>query len=249
MTLPYTGLRLCIDQPPGEGQTIRLTADHANYLFRVMRLGPGDRLGVFDGQGSDEWAAEVAETGRRGGTLRCLAPIRPHQPPADLWLLFAPVKKARTDFIVEKATELGAARILPVSSEFTNAGRVNRARLAAHAREAVEQCGGTHLPEVAALAPLGQVLEGWDGARRLMVCDEGRAGAPAAPPAAGDAAGPWAVLIGPEGGFSEAERARLSGMEAACPVSLGPRILRADTAAVAALALWQARFGEWAAWR
>jgi len=248
MTVPYPSIRLCVDQSPGEGQTLRLGADQANYLFRVMRLGPGDRLAVFDGHGSDEWTAEVTETGRKGGTLTCLASARPYQPPADLWLLFAPVKKARTDFIVEKATELGAARILPVATDFSNAGRVNRGRLAAHALEAVEQCGGTHLPEVAAMAPLADLLAGWDGTRRLMFCDEGLAGGAGALPRM-DQPGPWAVLIGPEGGFSEAERARLAGLPFAHPVSLGPRILRADTAVVAALTLWQARLGEWTQWR
>ena len=249
MTVPYPSIRLCVDQPPGEGQTLRLSGDQANYLFRVMRLETGARLAVFDGRGSDEWLAEVAETGRKGGTLSCLAPLRPYQPPADLWLLFAPVKKARTDFIVEKATELGIARLLPVASDFTNAGRVNRARLAAHALEAVEQCGGTHLPEVAGLAPLCDVLAAWPPERRLMFCDEGLAGAGVALPAAAADPGPWAVLIGPEGGFSEGERARLAALPVAHPVSLGPRILRADTAVVAAITLWQARLGEWAAWR
>ena len=240
-------VRLYLDQPLGAGQTLALDRDRAHYLFGVMRLVPGDRLAVFDGR-TGEWEAEVAQAGKRAGTLRCLERVKPLQTPPDLWLLFAPIKKARTDFIVEKAAELGAARVLPVTTEFTNAERVNRARLQAHAVEAAEQCSGTFVPEVAELARLDAVLRDWPVERRLMFCDEALAGQAAflAEGAAARGAEPWAILIGPEGGFSEGERARLRGMPQAVPVSLGPRVLRADTAAVAALALWQSRLGDWA---
>jgi 16S rRNA (uracil1498-N3)-methyltransferase len=214
----------------------------AHYLFNVMRLGPGDAVALFNGR-DGEWRAVVAQAGRRGGELLCEAQSAPQQDPPDLWLLFAPIRKARTDFIVEKAAELGAARILPVQTDFTNAERLRPDRLRAHAVEAAEQCGGTFVPEVADLAPLGRVLAGWDGARRILWADESLCGAAATLAAA--APGPWAVLVGPEGGFSEAERARLRGLDFVLPVSLGPRILRADTAAVAALALWQAHLGDW----
>ena len=221
-----------------EGERVALSPEQARYLFGVMRLGVGDALAVIDGR-SGEHEATVAEAGRRSGALVLGRRTRPLAPPPDLWLLFAPIKKARTDFIVEKATELGAARICPVRTDRTQSERVRTDRLRAHAIEAVEQCGGTFLPEVGELAPLGAVLDAWDPARALVFCDEALAGEASRI----DAPAPAALLIGPEGGFSPAERARLRGM--ARPVSLGPRVLRADTAAVAALALWQARWGDW----
>ena len=234
-------VRLYLGQPLAEGQTVRLSRDHANYLFNVMRLGVGARLHLFDGA-TGEYAAEVVEAGKRAGALLIGARVRPVQMPPDLWLLFAPIKKARTDFIVEKAAEMGAARILPVQTDHTNAERVRRDRLQAHAVEAAEQCGGTFVPEVGDLAPLSTVLADWPTGRHLMFCDEELAGARTT---FDGPAGAWAILIGPEGGFSDAERRRLSDMPLAHPVSLGPRILRADTAAVAALTLWQARLGDW----
>jgi 16S rRNA (uracil1498-N3)-methyltransferase len=166
--------------------------------------------------------------------------------PPDLWLLFAPIKKARTDFIVEKATEMGVARILPVQTEFTNAERIRQDRLQAHAIEAAEQCGGTFVPEVADLQRLDAVLADWPEGRRLIFADEGRAGLSLVLPdlVEGQGAG-WAILIGPEGGFSQAERERLRGLPFVTAISLGPRILRADTAAVAALTLFQASLGDW----
>jgi 16S rRNA (uracil1498-N3)-methyltransferase len=234
-------VRLYLDRELREGQTISLPREQAHYLFGVMRMRPGDALEVFDGR-TGAYAAEVAEAGKKGGTLAVGARTAPVRRPPDLWLLFAPIKKGRTDFIVEKAAELGAARICPVQTEFTNAERVRRDRLQAHAVEAAEQCGGTFVPEVADLARLSEMLAGWPAERRLMFCDEALAGTASAVP---DAAGPWAILIGPEGGFSDAERARLAALPQAHAVSLGPRVLRADTAAVAALTLWQARLGDW----
>ncbi len=198
---------------------------------------------LFNGR-QGEWRAEVAEAGRRGGTLTCIEQTGVQRHPPDLWLMFAPIKKARTDFIVEKATELGAARILPVQTDFTNAERIRQDRLLAHAVEAAEQCGGTFVPEVAELMALDQLLAGWPAERRILWCDEHLAGRPSALTDTG-AGGPWAVLIGPEGGFSDAEQARLRSMPQVVPLGLGPRILRADTAAVAALTLWQAAFGDW----
>ncbi len=164
--------------------------------------------------------------------------------PPDLWLLFAPIKKARTDFIVEKAAEMGAARILPVQTEFTNSERIRQDRLQAHAVEAAEQCGGTYVPEVADLQKLDTVLRNWPDDRHLIWCDESLVGARAGLQAA-QSADKWAILIGPEGGFSDAERSRLTALPFVTTISLGPRILRADTAAVAALTLWQATLGDW----
>ena len=235
-------VRLYVDHPLGEGQTVRLDAAQSRYLFSVMRLGPGDAVHLFNGR-AGEWRAEVGEASRRAGTLSVRWPVAGQQQPPDLWLLFAPLKKTRTDFVVEKAAELGVARIVPVITDFTNAERVRRDRLQAHVVEAIEQCGGTYVPEVAEATRLAALLDAWPPERRLMFCDEALAGPGSLPADAAGAA--WAVLIGPEGGFSDAERARLRAMPEARAVGLGPRILRADTAAVAALALWQATLGDW----
>ncbi|TCP62853.1 16S rRNA (uracil1498-N3)-methyltransferase [Rhodovulum bhavnagarense] len=239
----FTKVRLYVEQPLGEGQSVHLAREQAHYLFSVMRLVPDDTLLLFDGL-SGEWLARVAEAGKRSGTLICVSRTRPLRPPPDLWLFFAPIKKARTDFIVEKAAELGAARICPVQTDFTNAERIRRDRLQAHAVEAAEQCGGTYVPEVDDLRRLDDVLVRWPEGRQLMFCDETLAGAGQGLGEAPEGA-PWAILIGPEGGFSPTERARLRGLPFAHPVSLGPRVLRADTAAVAALTLWQLALGDW----
>ncbi len=241
-------VRLYVEHALGEGQTVPLTRDQAHYLFGVMRLGPEAELLLFNGR-NGEWLATVAEAGKRGGCLLCHRQTRPLQCPPDLWLLFAPIRKARTDFMVEKAAEMGVARILPVKSAHTNAERIRRDRLQAHAIEAAEQCGGTFVPPVGELRPLERVLAEWPEDRLIMFCDETLAGARAGLGAAvrgkGGQGGKWAILIGPEGGFSPAERARLHALPFACPVSLGPRILRADTAAVAAMTLWQSTLGDW----
>lgn len=234
-------VRLYLEHSLGQGQTVPLTQPQAHYLFGVMRLGVGAVLSVFDGQ-NGEWDARVIEAGKRKGVLQCVAQTRPQIGPPDLWLLFAPIKKARTDFIVEKAVEMGVARILPVLTDYTNSERVRLDRLQAHAVEAAEQCGAVYVPEVAAPLKLGQVLDGWDKERCLMMGDEAQAGRFA--PLTGTV-GPWAVLIGPEGGFSPAERSRLADLDYVRRVALGPRILRADTAAVAALTLWQTTYGDW----
>lgn len=242
------GVRLFIERGAGEGEMrpgerVVLPPDQSHYVAGVMRMRPGDGLAVFDGR-SGEHAAIVAEGSRRAVTIELGARTAPLRRSPDVWLLFAPIKKARTDFIVEKAAELGAARILPVRTERTQSERVRVDRLRAHAVEAAEQCGGTFVPEVAEMAPLGALLDGWDARRRLVFCDEATAGATAEAAHAMPAApAPAAVLVGPEGGFAEGERARLRGMAAVA--SLGPRILRADTAAVAALTLWQAAHGDW----
>ncbi|WP_068108844.1 16S rRNA (uracil(1498)-N(3))-methyltransferase [Tropicimonas marinistellae] len=234
-------VRLYVEQSLAEGQSVSLTREQAHYLFGVMRLGPGDDLRVFDGV-SGEYRAEISVAGKRGGSLHCIEKTRPLQVPPDLWLLFAPIKKARTDFIVEKAAEMGAARICPVQTAFTNSERIRRDRLQAHAIEAAEQCGGTFVPEVAEMQRLERVLAEWPVERRLMFCDEARVGAC---DALTGKRGPWAILIGPEGGFSDTERAQLEALPQAVAVSLGPRILRADTAAVAAMTLWQSSLGDW----
>ena len=236
-------IRLYIDHPLAAGQPVPLDQGQAHYLSGVMRQRAGDTVAVFNGR-DGEWTASIARLAKREGALTALARSAPQQDPPDLWLVFAPIKKARTDFIVEKAAEMGAARILPVQTDHTNSERIRQDRLQAHAIEAAEQCGGTFVPPVDDLVPLSRLLAGWDPARRILWADEARVGPAQA--LAGLDRGPWAILIGPEGGFSEGERRALSSHPAVVPVSLGPRILRADTAAVAALALWQAALGDWA---
>ena len=235
-------IRLFVEQPLAPGNSVALDRDQANYLFNVMRLGPGALILLFNSR-NGEFLAEVVDAGKRRGMVAVREQTKPLQMPPDLWLLFAPIKKARTDFIVEKAAEMGAARICPVTTEFTNSERIRRDKLQAHAREAAEQCGGTYVPEVGELVKLSALLDTWPEDRQLIFCDEARAGP--AETLAQAQGGKWAILIGPEGGFSEAERARLMSMPQTTPISLGPRILRADTAAVAALTLWQSALGDW----
>ena len=236
-------IRLYVEHPLGEGQGVPLDRAQAHYLFGVMRLGAGSAVALFNGT-DGEWQAEVVEAGKRRGMLACREQSAAQSNPPDLWLIFAPIKKARTDFIVEKAAEMGASAICPVQTEFTNSERIRQDRLQAHAVEASEQCGGVFVPEVKDLQKLDQMLSQWPAGRHLMFCDEALAGGSSALPS-GLAGDPWAILIGPEGGFSEAERTRLSALEFAHPVALGPRVLRADTAAVAAMTLWQTQLGDW----
>ena len=219
-----------------------MSPEIAHYLGTVMRRKPGDMLRVFNGR-DGEWLAEIADLGKRGGALICRDLLREQVAGPDLWLMFAPVKRARTDFIIEKAVEMGVARICPVFTDHTNSERVRPERMVAQVREAAEQCGRLDMPEIAAAAKLSSVLAEWDPERALIFADEGRAGAGGG--AGAIPAAPAAVLIGPEGGFSEPERRAITAISTAVPVALGPRILRADTAAVAALTMWQMAAGDW----
>lgn len=240
--LMVSKVRLFVDHPLGEGQSVPLNREQAHYLFGVMRLDEGAVLSLLNNR-DGEWDAQVAQAGKKGGILVCQAQTRPQQVPPDLWFLFAPIRKERTAFIVEKAVEMGAARIIPVQTAYTqSANRIRQDKLQAHAIEAAEQCGGTFVPPVDDLVKLDRLLADWPKDRQLMFCDERLIGDPVALP---DLPGPWAIVIGPEGGFSDAERDRLRGLPFAHPVSLGPRILRADTAAVAALTVWQQALGDW----
>jgi len=235
-------VRLFVDQPLGQEQLVPMDRDQAHYLFGVMRLAVGGEILLFDGV-NGEWRAQIVEANKRRGILKCVEQTKPLQMPPDVWLYFAPIKKARTDFIVEKAAEMGVAKICPIQTDFTNSDRIRQDRLQAHAVEAAEQCGGTYVPEVTDIQKLAKVLDAWPAERQLMFCDEALVGETGSLPGV---QGPWAIVIGPEGGFSDPERARLRGLESAHAVSLGPRILRADTAAVAALTLWQTKLGDWA---
>ncbi|KAE9632610.1 16S rRNA (uracil(1498)-N(3))-methyltransferase [Parasedimentitalea maritima] len=237
-------IRLYVEHPLGAGQSLPLDRDQAHYLFGVMRLSAGSQVLLFNGT-DGEWLADVTEAKKRAGVLTCVEQTKPLQMPPDLWLLFAPIKKARTDFIVEKAAEMGAAKILPVQTEFTNSERIRQDRLQSHAVEAAEQCGGTYVPEVGDLQKLGRLLDHWPEDRQLMFCDEAEVGNALELAAGAHGDVPWAILIGPEGGFSEVERKRLHALPYSHVVSLGPRILRADTAAVAAMTLWQQALGDW----
>jgi 16S rRNA (uracil1498-N3)-methyltransferase len=243
MTVSLPKVRLFVEAELGPGRLVEPSRDQSHYLVNVMRLGRGDSVGLFNGR-DGEWRAELTAAGR-SAALVCAERVRRQRIPPDLWLLFAPVKKARTDFIVEKATELGAARIQPVFTRFTNAERLRPDRLRAHAIEAAEQCGETHVPEVAEPLRLAALLDAWDPARRILFADETLTARPAAEALAEATHGPWAVLTGPEGGFAPEEAERLRTLPFVLPVTLGPRILRADTAAVAALTLWQSTLGDW----
>jgi 16S rRNA (uracil1498-N3)-methyltransferase len=202
-------VRLYVDQPLGPGQAVALGPEQATYLFAVMRLPVGAGVLVFNGQ-SGEWLARVEDAGKRRGLLLCLEQTRPQVSPPDLWLVFSPVKKERTNFIVEKAVELGVARVLPVTTRFTNSERWRQDKQTAHAIEAAEQCGATHVPQVDDIQPLDRLLAGWPEVRLLFWADESLArdddGADGTPVAPGT---PAAILIGPEGGFSDEEKAKL----------------------------------------
>ncbi|MDF0596467.1 16S rRNA (uracil(1498)-N(3))-methyltransferase [Psychromarinibacter halotolerans] len=234
-------VRLYVDHPLHPGQPVPLSRDQSHYLFGVMRMKEGDDLLVFNGQ-DGEFRCTVSAVHKKDGILTAVEQTRPLQMPPDLWLLFAPIKKQRTDFIVEKAAEMGAARIMPVQTDHTNSERIRQDRLQAHAVEAAEQCGGTYVPEVTDLAKLDTVLDGWPEDRQLVFCDEATVGLQQA---LSGGVGKWAILIGPEGGFSQRERDRLTSLPFVHIISLGPRILRADTAAVAAITLWQQALGDW----
>ncbi|QHQ35933.1 16S rRNA (uracil(1498)-N(3))-methyltransferase [Algicella marina] len=236
-------IRLYFDAPLCTGAEL-LLEEQAHYVSTVMRHGPGDCVEVFNGR-DGAWTARITQASKRKIACTVEKQIALQQNPPDVWLLFAPIKKARTDFIVEKAAEMGVSRICPVFTQFTNSERLRRDRLRAHAIEAAEQCGGTFVPEVAEAMKLGSLLSDWDSRRRILFCDERRNAEPAQTVLRNYTRGPWAILIGPEGGFSQEEADAMYARDFVVPVSLGPRVLRADTAAVAAIAAWQMALGDW----
>jgi 16S rRNA (uracil1498-N3)-methyltransferase len=224
-----------------EGLRVELDAAQANYLGNVLRLGEGAELLTFDGA-SGEWVARIASAGKKRMTLVIERQLRPAETIPDLWLAFAPVKRAQVDWLVEKATELGVAKLIPVVTQRTVVERVKLERLGAVAIEAAEQCGRTVLPDFAEPIILGRFLEQRDAARTLYFADE-NGGEPASRALR---AGPATILTGPEGGFTEEERNLIRSAENSIPLSLGPRILRAETAALAAVSAWMALAGDWA---
>jgi 16S rRNA (uracil1498-N3)-methyltransferase len=237
--------RLYVDAPLAAGVEIALDRPQAHYLTHVLRLKAGEAVLLFNGR-DGEWSAQFAESGKRTVLLAVTAQTRPQTKPTDLHYLFAPLKSARLDYMVQKAVEMGASRLQPVLTRHAQVARVNLERMRANAVEAAEQCGILSLPQIAEPAALPSVMAQWQAGRWLVFCDEDAAAAnPVAalqgvPPQA-----PLAVLIGPEGGFAAEERAMLLKLPQVARLALGPRILRADTAAVAALAIVQSVLGDW----
>jgi 16S rRNA (uracil1498-N3)-methyltransferase len=235
-------IRLYVPHDLAPGAQLTLDEGQSRYLSAVMRQTVGDTLAVFNGR-DGEWRASVATVGKRAVTLTALSCARPQDVGPDLDLVIALVKRGRLETIIEKAAELGARRVRLVTTERTNADHIRVERLRAIAMEAAEQTVRLDVPQIAEPVKLDRLLADWDVTRRLLFCDE-----------AGDAPtvleavttpGPWAILIGPEGGFSPGERDRLRALPYAAAATLGPRILRADTAAISALTLWQAAVGDW----
>ena len=230
--------RLFVRGALAEAERIDLDAGQANYLGNVMRLGEGAEVLLFDGR-SGEWLGRIAEAGKKRMALTVERQTREPEDIPDVWLAFAPVKRAQTDWLVEKATELGAAKLIPVMTHRTIAERVKLERLEAIAIEAAEQCGRTRLPEIVQPVSLAQLLK--EEGRTLYFADE----AGGEPVASAFSPGAATILTGPEGGFTDEERAKIRAAKDAVPISLGPRILRAETAALASLAAYMALAGDW----
>lgn len=240
--------RLHVDGALTSGVPVFAGPGPAHYLRSVLRLGADAQVRLFNGR-DGEWLARLGPVTKSRAELMPIRPLRPQTGSPDLWLAFAPVKKAAIDAIVEKATELGAARLLPVLTERTDVARVNLERLRAHAVEAAEQCERLEVPELAEPVALPKLLAGWPEGRPLIVCAEAGSARPLATVIGGlvrdgSPPGPAGLLIGPEGGFAQSELDALRDLPFVHPAGLGPRVLRADTAAVAALALWQGLAGD-----
>lgn len=240
--------RLHVEDGLAAGGQIALDRAQSNYLLNVLRMKDGDEVLLFNGR-DGEWRAALRQEGRKQASLVARERTRPQAPLADLHYLFAPLKHARLDYMVQKAVEMGAGALRPVLTRYTQSGRVNLERMRANAVEACEQCGVLAVPAIEEPVALEALLAGWqagEGARMLVFCDEGEASQnPLAALEKLSPGTPLAVLVGPEGGFSEEERVLLRAQPFVVPMPLGPRVLRADTAAVAALAVVQARLGDW----
>ncbi len=243
-TMPSKLQRLFVKSKLATGAEIDLDSSQAHYLGNVLRLSEGQQLLLFNGK-DGEWCATLDAIGKKRARAVVSQQTRIQEHGPDLHYLFAPLKRARLDYMAQKATEMGASVLRPVLTRRTIAERVKVDRLLANAVEAAEQCGILHVPEVAAPEPLAKVLERWDASRLLIFADEAAPSASPLEALAALQAGPLAVLIGPEGGFDPEERASLLAKPFVRPISLGPRVMRADTAAVAALALVNATLGDW----
>ncbi len=239
----YTLTRLYIDAPLAADADIPLPKEQVHYIANVLRMAVGADLRIFNGR-DGEWRAEISEISKRSAALLVREQLRSPAAVPDIWLCFAPVRKHRNAFILEKATELGAARLQPVQTRRTQFGKVNLSKMSAQIIEAAEQTERLCLPQLQDTLSLEALLQGWDPARVLIMADEGGDCAPALG-VLQNLPGPAAILIGPEGGFDPTERDLLRRQSYVRPVSLGPRILRADTAALSLLTLWQAAQGDW----
>jgi len=239
---PKSAPRLFVADELRAGAAVRIEGNPAHYLARVMRAAPGDIVILCDDT-TGEWAARVSDVGKRDVVLEVAEMLRPREAVPDLWLCPALLKKDRFDLILEKATELGAARVQPLLTRRCVADKLNMERARAITTEAAEQCARTALPKLNEPAKLDTLLAGWPEDRALFFADE-NGGEPAAAAFAAHS-GPAAILTGPEGGFYDAERTAIRARPAARPISLGPRILRGETAAIAALAVWMASVGDW----
>ena len=235
--------RLYVTGDLGAKVAVALDEGQAHYLLHVLRAKCGNLVSLFNGR-DGEWLAEITAAAKRGVAATCLKQTQPQAGTPDIWLAFAPVKKTPSDYLVQKATDLGASVLLPVFTRRTIVARINEERMAANAIEAAEQSGRLSVPEIRAGIGFDKLLASWPTERRLFFCDEGGDARPLAE-AARDINGPAAILTGPEGGFDPAEREALRSLPFVTPVTLGPRILRADTAALAALAIWQSVRGDW----
>lgn len=236
-------IRLFVASRLASGAAIELGQEQAHYLKNVMRLGEGDVVALFNGS-DGEYRARIDRFGKRNVSLAVEEQTRPQTPEPDFWLVFAPIKRARIDYLVEKATELGASVLVPVITRHTHVERLNLERLRAHAIEAAEQSERLTVPRIDEARALDDLIAAWQASRRIMLCDESGKAPSAAAALANQTARSWAVLIGPEGGFAETELDALRKLPFVSPVSLGPRILRADTAALAGLAVLQALRGD-----
>ena len=244
MRANYRLQRLHVTDDLAAGGTIELSRDQSHYLTSVLRMAEGARVLVFNGR-DGEFEAVLAAQGKRSVRLVLETQSRPQDPPTRLDFLFAPLKVGRLDYLVQKATEMGARTIRPVFTDHTQLHKVNEERLAANIIEAAEQCGNLAVPELLPALRLEAVLAGWDATRRLIFCDESASGNNPSAILAGIKEPDLALLIGPEGGFSDRERTQLRGLPFVTAIPLGPRILRADTAAVAAMAAVQMTIGDW----
>ena len=245
-----SGPRLYVEVELGVGREVTLSADQAHYLRNVMRLSDGDEIALFNGR-DGEWTGRLVSLGRKEGRVSLEREARQQRVEPDIWLLFAPVKRAPLDFMVQKSVELGVSRLCPVLTARTEVSRVNLARMQSTAIEAAEQCRRLTLPHIADPASLAEALTGWPADRPLLVCAEFGPVRPIARVLADlKAAAPGtirgtAILVGPEGGFTTSELDGLRKLPFVTATGLGPRILRAETAAVAALACWQSALGDW----
>lgn len=242
MSTPRT--RLYVQHDLREGASLSLESDQAHYVQHVLRHKAGESLRLFNNH-NGEWLARIDHLHKKKAELLVTEQLSAPLAVPDVWVLFAPIKYGKIDFLMQKVTELGAARIQPVMTDHTIVHRINYERLHANAVEAAQQCERTHIPEITEAVNLPQLLAEWPEDRTLIYADESGSGEPASVLYAGDKPQKWAILIGPEGGFSSAEHALIQKQKYAKPIGLGPRILRADTAALTLLAITQCAWGDW----